>query len=105
MVCNHVLTLPQAVRVAQQTYDAVWGLKVSHFQIGLKPPPLQYDIFSQTPGAERGKLLIKLAELVERDIDEIAAIEALDNGKTFAISKQVDVTSSAAVLRYYGGWA
>lgn len=67
--------------------------------------PQSPHFISQTPGAVRGKLLIKLAELLERDIDEIAALEALDNGKTFAICKSFDVTESAAVLRYYGGWA
>ena len=59
----------------------------------------------QTPGSVRGELLIKLAELLERDIDEISALEALDNGKTFAICRSFDVAQSAAVLRYYGGWA
>jgi aldehyde dehydrogenase (NAD+) len=67
--------------------------------------PNLYDLFSQTPGAERGRLLMRLAELVERDIDEISALEALNNGKTFAVSKSFDVAQSAAVLRYYGGWA
>ena len=34
-----------------------------------------------TPGAKRGELLYKLAELVEKNKEELAALEALDNGK------------------------
>ena len=45
-----------------------------------------------------------LAALFERDLDILAAIEALDNGKSFSMAK-ADVTNSASCLRYYGGWA
>lgn len=99
---NHSLTPLQAVRVAQHAYDNVWGLKVSHSWEKSGPQSLTY---SQTPGAVRGKLLIRLAEIFERDINELSALEALNNGKTFAICKGFDVPQSAAVLRYYGGWA
>lgn len=53
---------------------------------------------------ERARLLFKLADLFERDLDIIAAIEAIDNGKAFNIAK-IDVGGAAACLRYYGGWA
>lgn len=60
---------------------------------------------TQTPGFERGKLLIRLAELIEEHADELAAIETLDNGKTYKDSRSFDIVESAAVFRYYGGWA
>lgn len=34
-----------------------------------------------TPGAQRGELLLKLADLVDKNKEELAALEALDNGK------------------------
>ena len=48
------------------------------------------------PGFERGKILIKVAELIERDIDILASIEALDNGKAFGAAKGFDVSISIA---------
>lgn len=33
------------------------------------------------PSAERGKILMKLADLIEQNVDELAALESLDNGK------------------------
>ncbi|OXU22283.1 hypothetical protein TSAR_006021 [Trichomalopsis sarcophagae] len=51
----------------------------------------------------RAKLMHKLADLMERDIDYLASIETLDNGKTFADSKG-DISASIECLRYYAGW-
>jgi aldehyde dehydrogenase (NAD+) len=48
---------------------------------------------------------MRLAQLMEENAEELAAIEALDNGKAFATALSFDVTESAAVFRYYGGWA
>jgi len=53
---------------------------------------------------QRGKYLNKLADLLERDIDIIANIEALDNGKSVTMAKG-DVGAAAGCIRYYGGWA
>ena len=47
---------------------------------------------------------MKLSELIERDAEQLAALEALDNGKAFSIAK-IDVSMVAGCLRYYGGWA
>ncbi|EJD50206.1 aldehyde dehydrogenase [Auricularia subglabra TFB-10046 SS5] len=75
----------RAVEAAHRAFNNSWGLKV--------------------PGFERGKLLIRLAELIEEHADHLAAIEALDNGKAFAIARGFDIVESAACFRYYGGWA
>ncbi|KAL4948524.1 aldehyde dehydrogenase domain-containing protein [Aspergillus filifer] len=60
--------------------------------------------WKETTPSERGRLLTRLADFLERDIDTVAAIEALDNGKGISMAKG-DVTASAGCLRYYGGWA
>ncbi|KAF7122674.1 hypothetical protein CNMCM5793_000784 [Aspergillus hiratsukae] len=58
----------------------------------------------QVTPSERGRMLTKLADLMERDIDTLAAIEALDNGKAFTMAK-ADLGNAAGCIRYYGGWA
>ena len=55
--------------------------------------------------AERGRLLYKLADLVEKHADELARLEALDNGKPYSVAKAADLTLSIASYRYYAGWA
>src|SRR5579863_8880154 len=55
--------------------------------------------------SERGRLLWKLADLVEKNIDELAELETLDNGKPIFESRYVDMPMVADVLRYYAGLA
>jgi len=55
--------------------------------------------------SERGRLIWKLADLVEKNIDELAELESLDNGKPIFESRYVDIPMVIDVLRYYAGWA
>jgi len=56
-----------------------------------------------SPG-DRGKMLFKLADLFEKNIEKLAALESLDNGKAITMAMG-DVGACAGTLRYYGGWA
>jgi aldehyde dehydrogenase (NAD+) len=53
---------------------------------------------------ERGKLLVDLANIAEKNIDLLASVEALDNGKSIMMAKG-DVSAVIGCLKYYGGWA
>ena len=55
--------------------------------------------------AERGRLLYKLADLVEQHADELAMLESLDNGKPFHVARAADLGLTVAVYRYYAGWS
>ena len=55
--------------------------------------------------SERGKLIWRLADLVEKNIEELAELETLDNGKPIFESRYVDMPMVIDVLRYYAGWA
>jgi len=56
-------------------------------------------------GRERGKLLFRLADLLERHRHELAALETLDNGKPLNDSLNGDIPLSIDCYRYYAGWA
>ena len=55
--------------------------------------------------SERGRLIWHLADLIEKNIDELAEIETLDNGKPIFESRYVDIPMVVDVLRYYAGLA
>jgi aldehyde dehydrogenase (NAD+) len=55
--------------------------------------------------SQRGRLMNKLADLMERDHALLASLESLDNGKPYAVAYAADVPLSIACLRYYAGWA
>jgi len=54
---------------------------------------------------ERGKLMTKLAERMEDNIEELAALETLDNGKPIRDSRAADLPLAIDCYRYYAGWA
>jgi len=55
--------------------------------------------------SERGKLLHRLADLMEKHRDELITLEVLDNGKPYLTARTVDVPLSIACYRYFAGWA
>src|SRR5450432_1460184 len=54
--------------------------------------------------AERGRMMWRLADLVEKNADELAQLESLDNGKPVAIARAADVPLVADMFRYMAGW-
>jgi len=57
------------------------------------------------PATRRGLLLSKLADLIERNAEELARLESLDNGKPFNDALKADVPLTAMCYRYFAGWA
>ncbi|KAJ7733066.1 aldehyde dehydrogenase [Mycena maculata] len=74
-----------AVQAAWKAYKTSWGFKC--------------------PGSQRGRLLTKLADLLERDQEQFAALEALNVGKPFQVAKFGDMAGTIKCIRYFGGWA
>jgi phenylacetaldehyde dehydrogenase len=55
--------------------------------------------------SERGRLIWKLADLLEAHTEEFAYLESLDNGKPLAVAKAADVPLAVDLFRYMAGWA
>jgi len=56
------------------------------------------------PAPQRALHIHRLADLIERNADELAEIEALDNGKPVKLANFVDVAQTVAHYRYFAGW-
>ncbi len=59
---------------------------------------------SMTP-AERQRIIWRIAEGITARADQFAELESIDNGKSVAVAKAVDVTWAAEIFYYYAGWA
>ncbi|XP_046373568.1 retinal dehydrogenase 2-like [Haliotis rufescens] len=97
------------------TFNPATGEKIADVQEGDKADVNAAVEAAKTafkPGSEwrrmdasrRGKLLWKLADLIERDIAYLASLETLDNGKPFHGSVG-DIMFGINVIRYYAGWS
>jgi phenylacetaldehyde dehydrogenase len=58
----------------------------------------------QMNASDRGRLIWRIAELIEENGDELATLEALDNGKPFEVARAVDIPLAADALRFMAGW-
>lgn len=54
--------------------------------------------------SERGRMIWKLADLLEQHATEFATLESLDNGKPLAVARAADVPLAVDLLRYMAGW-
>jgi phenylacetaldehyde dehydrogenase len=61
--------------------------------------------WSKISPSERGRLLWKLADLLEKHTEEFAQLESLDNGKPLKIARVADIPLAVDHFRYYAGWA
>jgi phenylacetaldehyde dehydrogenase len=55
--------------------------------------------------SERGRLIWKLADLLEAHVEEFAQLESLDNGKPVGVARVADVPLAVDLFRYMAGWA
>jgi phenylacetaldehyde dehydrogenase len=61
--------------------------------------------WSKITPSERGRMMWKLADLIERHLEEFAQLESLDNGKPLKVARVADVPLAADLFRYMAGWA
>jgi len=61
--------------------------------------------WAKMPGSERGRILWRLGDLIDANLQELARLETLDQGKTITDSLRVDVPMAADCFRYFAGWA
>ncbi len=57
--------------------------------------------WSRTPAAARSRLLLKLADLVEQNLDDLARMESIDNGKTLSLAKKLDIPRAVLNFRFF----
>jgi phenylacetaldehyde dehydrogenase len=55
--------------------------------------------------SERGRMIWKLADLIEQNLEEFAELESLDNGKPLKVTRVADVPLAVDLFRYMAGWA
>ena len=64
-----------------------------------------FPAWSRMAAADRGRILLKLADLIEANTEELARLESLDTGHPLRDSRSLDVPRTAACFRYFGGMA
>ena len=61
-----------------------------------------FDSWRLTPAAERSRLLLGLADLIEKKLDDLAMLESIDNGKPVSLARRLDIPRAVANFRFFG---
>ena len=62
-----------------------------------------FKTWSKTSPAERAALLLKIADAIDANIERLATVEMLDNGKPFRETRNIDIPAGADHFRYFAG--
>ena len=57
--------------------------------------------WSRTPVAERSRLLLRIADLIERDLEKLARAESIDTGKPLSLARTLDIPRAASNFRFF----
>ncbi|KAI3443793.1 hypothetical protein Pfo_000458 [Paulownia fortunei] len=74
-----------AVRAARQAFD--------------------HGPWPRLPGSERRRIMMKFADLIDENVEELAALDTINAGKLYSVGKTVDIPAAAETIRYFAGAA
>ena len=57
--------------------------------------------WSRTPAAERSRILLRIADLIERDLEKLARAESIDTGKPLSLARGLDIPRAASNFRFF----
>src|SRR6266699_2852264 len=57
--------------------------------------------WSRTAAAERSRILLRIAELIERDLEKLAREESIDTGKPLSLARTLDIPRAASNFRFF----
>ena len=60
-----------------------------------------FPAWSQTPAAERSRLMLALADLIEKNLDELVLLESKDSGKPVSLARRLDIPRAVANFRFF----
>ena len=60
-----------------------------------------FPAWSRTPAAERSRILLRIADLIERDLEKLAQAESIDTGKPISLARTMDIPRAASNFRFF----
>ena len=63
---------------------------------------LAFPAWSNTPAAERSRVMVKIADIIHSRLNELALAESIDNGKTISLATQMDIPRAEDNMRFFG---
>lgn len=84
-----------------QVYSQIPDSDASDVQRAVEAAEKAFLAWSATSRAERSRLMIKIADLIDQNLDRLAMAESTDNGKPLKLAKRVDIPRASANFRFF----
>ena len=84
-----------------QKYGEIPDSDSNDVQRAIDAAKTAFPIWSNKSNEERSKLMLKIADLIDKNLDRLAAAESLDNGKPLKLAKRVDIPRASSNFRFF----
>lgn len=84
-----------------KVYGTIPDSDAADVQLAFEAAELAFPEWSKTPREERSRLMLKVADLIDQNLDRLAAAESKDNGKPLKLAKRVDIPRASANFRFF----
>ncbi len=84
-----------------EVYSQIPDSQKEDVETATKAATAAFPTWSKTSKNERSKILVRLADLIDKNLEELAKAEALDNGKPYSLATRVDIPRASANMRFF----
>jgi aminomuconate-semialdehyde/2-hydroxymuconate-6-semialdehyde dehydrogenase len=84
-----------------EVYSQIPNSQANDVEKAVKAASEAFPEWSKTPKNERSKILVRLANLIDENLEELAKAEAMDNGKPYSLATRVDIPRASANIRFF----
>ncbi len=85
-----------------EIYSEIANSNAEDIELAYEAAAKAFKDWSQTPIEKRSRILLKIADLIEEQLVELATAETIDNGKPLSLALSVDIPRASANFRFFG---
>src|SRR3954451_3594081 len=85
-----------------KTYSQVPDSDGRDVELAVAAAEKAFPAWSKTPAADRSRVLLRIADLIERDLEKLARAESIDTGKPISLARTLDIPRAASNFRFFG---
>ncbi len=84
-----------------KTYSLVADSGKEDVDLAVSAAEAAFPNWSRTPAADRSKILLRMADLIDRDLEKLARAESIDTGKPLTLARTLDIPRAASNFRFF----
>jgi aminomuconate-semialdehyde/2-hydroxymuconate-6-semialdehyde dehydrogenase len=84
-----------------KVYSLVPDSNARDVEVAVTAADKAFAAWSKTPAADRSRILLRIADLIERDLEKLARAESIDTGKPLSLARSLDIPRAASNFRFF----